>query len=328
MHARYISRRMFLGGAIAFGPSSRLHAARSQSMGWQFTPPIGHPGQILGDGFFMRHGFATENTWYNPGWWHTAEDFYVLDGNAAGAGVYAVADGEIVFAGSDYPGLVIIVQHADHLFSMYGHLDYAIPAETGAVTRGRLLGTVLDRTDGAAPSHLHFEMRTFLTTSEVNGSSPRYGYACGPNCLPGPGYWPVEDLDHPSDMGWLNPTHVLSQRAFGDGVIPEDTEVVVASGAGERATLWLSPADEPAAEQVGELTLVAGDKYLLLGIEAGPEASEETSAEGYRLWYQIGSPEDVAWVQAAIPSDNDTGSDGRPSSVRFDVLPAVVAEES
>lgn len=324
-----LSRRTLIGGGLVLGMSSRIQPARSrsQSTGWHFTPPIGNPGEVLGDGFFVRHGFATENTWYNPGWWHTAEDFYVLDGNAAGGGVFAVADGDIVFAGSDYPGLVVIVQHADDLFSMYGHLDYAIPAESGAVMRGQPLGTVLDRTDGAAPSHLHFEMRTFLTTPEVNGSAPRYGYACGPDCAPGPGYWPIDAPEHPSAMGWLNPAHVLANRAFGDDVIPGSAEVVVSSGAGRLATLWSAPADDASAEEIGELSLMPGERYSLFAIETGAEAPEETGAEGYRLWYQISAPDiGEAWVQAAVPSDNDTGSDGRPSSVRFDFLPAVVAE--
>jgi hypothetical protein len=44
-----------------------------------------------------------------------------------------------------------------------------------------------------------------------------------------------------------------------------------------------------------------------------------TSAEGHRIWYQIALPQggDV-WVQAAVPTAYDTGSDGRPSSVQFD----------
>jgi murein DD-endopeptidase MepM/ murein hydrolase activator NlpD len=107
--------------------------------------------------------------------------------------VYAVATGEVVFAGSDYPGRVVIVRHADDLFSKYGHLDYALAVGVGdVVERGQPLGTILARTDGRAPSHLHFEIRTFLTTPEVNGDSPRYGFACGVDCPPGPGYWPID----------------------------------------------------------------------------------------------------------------------------------------
>jgi len=208
---------------------------------------------------------------------------------------------------------------------MYGHLDYTLAVERGSVARGQLLGTVLDRTDGRAPSHLHFELRTFLTSPEVNGDAPRYAVGCGFQCAPGPGYWPIDAPEHPSAIGWRNPTHVIANRAF-DGVPPGDAEVIVASGSRESATLWSEPADHADAEPVGKLPLGAGDRYRLLAIATGPEDSYETSADGYRLWYRIEAPGvDPAWVQAAIPSSNDTGSDGRPSSVRFDFLLAIAA---
>jgi hypothetical protein len=41
----------------------------------------------------------------------------------------------------------------------------------------------------------------------------------------------------------------------------------------------------------GDLPLAAGDRYRLLNIATGPEASEATSAEGYRLWYRIIVPD-------------------------------------
>ncbi|CAA9283613.1 MAG: hypothetical protein AVDCRST_MAG93-3368, partial [uncultured Chloroflexia bacterium] len=64
-----------------------------------------------------------------------------------------------------------------------------------------------------------------------------------------------------------------------------------------------------------------------LAVDAGPEATEGTSAEAYRLWYRLALPDgEPAWVRAAVPSDRDTGSDGRPSSVAFDFLPALVAD--
>ena len=119
----------------------------------------------------------------------------------------------VVFAGSDYPGRVVIVRHADDLFSMYGHLDYALLVEVGdVVERGQPLGAILARTDGRAPSHLHFEIRTFLTTPEVNGDAPRYGFACGVDCPPGPGYWPIDAPEHPSVIGWRNPTHLIGSH--------------------------------------------------------------------------------------------------------------------
>src|SRR5262245_36921156 len=52
-----------------------------------FSYPIGTPGKPLGDGFFIRHGAGVENTWYNPGYWHTGEDWYAIAGDTAGAQV-------------------------------------------------------------------------------------------------------------------------------------------------------------------------------------------------------------------------------------------------
>ncbi len=263
---------------------------------------------------------------YHHGWLHTGEDWYLPEEETGGMGVYAVAAGEVVFAGSEYPGLVVIVQHPDGLFSMYGHLDYALAVEPGqSVERGQLLGTVLTRTDGLAPSHLHFELRTFFTTPEVNGNAPRYGVACGFDCPPGPGYWPLDAPEHPSAMGWRNPTHVINRRAWPVG-IPEGIEAIVSEAAPASTPLWTAPSDSGAAQVIGDVPLNPGDRYPLLAIDAGEEDALGTSAEAYRLWYQIALPDgSESWVQAAVPVDYDTGSDGRPSSVRFDLLPDVVA---
>src|SRR5215207_11129925 len=186
---RCLTRRGILRASLAATLTSRFKAAAAQSVPLVFGYPVGQPGRVFGDGFLIRHGYATENTWYLPGYLHTGEDWYTMEGDAAGAGVYAAATGEVVFAGSNYPGRVVIVQHADDLFSMYGHLDYALTVAVGnSVERGQPLGTILARTDGRAPSHLHFEMRTFFTTPEINGESPRYEFGCGFECPPGPGY--------------------------------------------------------------------------------------------------------------------------------------------
>ena len=265
---------------------------------------------------------------YHQGWLHSGEDWYLPEGETGGLGVYAAAAGEVVFAGSEYPGLVVILQHPDGLFSMYGHLDYALAVEPGQlVERGQLLGTILFRTDGRAPSHLHFELRTFFTTTEVNGNAPRYGVACGFDCPPGPGYWPLDAPEHPSAMGWRNPTHVINRRAWPDGV-PAGSEAVVSQGAPMSTTLWTAPVGVDGAEPVRDLVLAAGERYALLAIDTGPDDATGTSAEAYRVWYQIALPDgESGWVQAVVPTDYDTGSDGRPSSVRFDLLPGVLTPE-
>jgi murein DD-endopeptidase MepM/ murein hydrolase activator NlpD len=286
-----------------------------------FSYPIGTPGKPLGDGFFIRHGYAAENTWYNPGYWHTGEDWYAIEGDTAGARVYAIAAGAVVYAGANYPGRVVIVQHTAGLFSMYGHLDPDLSARLGQrLARGDLIGTVLRRGD-ATPNHLHFEIRTFVTTGEVNGPRPRYRFRCGPNCPPGPGYWPIDAPDHPSALGWRNPLHVINLRMLPQGAAGE---VIVASKPPSRtATLWSAPPGAGAGQAVGELRLQPGQRYRLLDLRAGPEAAEQTSALAYQLWYRIQLPDGrTGWVQAAVPSPFDTGSDGRPSSVSFNMFPA------
>lgn len=319
-----LTRRGLVGTTLAAVRTSRLPNVEAQAAAPAFSYPVGLPGRVLGDGFLVRHGYATENTWYNPGWWHTGEDWYLTEGETGGVGVYAVANGEVVFAGSEYPGRVVIVAHADGLFSMYGHLDYALAVETGqTVERGQLLGTVLTRTDGLAPSHLHFEMRAFFTTPEVNGDAPRNGVACGFACPPGPGYWPIDAPEHPSAMGWRNPTHVINGRSWSIGVTA-GAEVVVSETAAQSTSLWSAPGDAAAAELLEEAPLRAGDRYPLLALDVGAEDTTGTSAEAYRVWYRIALPDGAeGWVRVVLPVANDTGSDGRPSSVRFDVLPAV-----
>ncbi len=320
------TRRTFvrLMGAAGLIVGSRPVVAQAQSQSPGFSYPMGLPGRPLGDGLIIRHGFATENSWYNPGWWHTGEDWYLIKGDTAGVGVYAAAAGEVVFAGSEYPGLVVILQHEAGLYSMYGHLDYALSVTVGdSLERGQLLGTILARTDGRAPSHLHFEMRTFFTTTEVNGAAPRYGVACGIDCPPGPGYWPIDAPEHPSVIGWRNPTHLINGRAWGDA-LPEGAEVIVTASAPPSVSFYAAPGER--AEPIGELSLAPGDRVPLLDADVGEADATGTSADAYRLWYRLALPNrEPAWVQAAVPSTVETGTDGRPSSLSFPLVPASFA---
>ena len=293
-----------------------------------YSYPIGLPGHPLGDGFFIRDGYTVENTWYNPGSWHTGEDWYALNNaETAGARVYAVADGQVVYAEGNYPGRVVIIQHAAALFSMYGHLDNALAVQVGqTVKRGALIGTVGRRNDNV-PNHLHFEIRTFLTTAAVNGNAPRYPFKCGAGCPPGPGYWPFNAPDLPSQVGWRNPTHVIAHRAFPPTLpIPIGEVVVATQPVSDSLPLWssLSSAGKP-SQPLDDLALKPGDRFALLEVRAGPEDSRTPTAQGYRLWYRIALPDEQSgWVQAAVPSTFEHGTDGRPSSVMFNFFPAVV----
>ncbi len=307
-------------------PAATQAATSAPSVTNRFGYPIGVSGSMPGDGFFIRHGFQAENTWYNPGDWHTGEDWYALDSaETAGALVLAVAAGEVVYAGANYPGRVVIVRHGPDLYSMYGHLDPALRVSVGQrVARGDVLGTVLRRSDDV-PNHLHFEMRSFLTQPEVNGSTPRYGYRCGPNCPPGPGYWPIDAPEPPSGVGYLNPTHVINQQMFQAASSPLGEVVVATRPVSTSVTVWnLPPSDGASAEALGEIVLQPGQRYLLLEVYSAPGDTFITSAESYEIWYRIALPDERSgWIQAAVPTAFETGSDGRSSSVSFNLLPAI-----
>jgi murein DD-endopeptidase MepM/ murein hydrolase activator NlpD len=318
---RFSRRALTFAAAAAIARPPSATPAQEQAA-WAWVYPMGRAGDVPGNGLYMRHAFATENTSFYPGGWHTGENYYLLEGESAGAEVYAASDGEIVYAGFDYPGPVVIIRHANDLYSMYGHLDYALDVDSGPVRRGQRLGTVLYRTDGRSPSHLHFEIRRFLTTPEVNGATPRYSFTCGTNCPPGPGYWPIDAQEHPVGMGWLNPLHAMAVRSFPDGIPPGGVEVMVAEDAPPAVDTYPAPeGDSPN----GTIDLDPGMRFRLTGIEAGDEETTETSAEAYRLWYEVLDPERDApvWLRALEPSDDALGSDGRPSSLRFNLLPAI-----
>lgn len=131
--------------------------------------------------------------------------------------------------------------------------------------------------------------------------------------------------EHPADMGWLNPVHAMAARSFPAGVPEEGVEVMVAEGAAASIPLFSGP-DE--AEPVGELALEQGARFPLVEIDAGAEDAVGTSAEAYRLWYRITVPgfDGPRWARAMEPTPEWTGSDGRPSSLRLDLIPAVMRE--
>jgi murein DD-endopeptidase MepM/ murein hydrolase activator NlpD len=265
-----------------------------------------------------------ENTWYNPGYWHTGEDWYAIEVDTAGAGVYAIADGEVVYAGANYPGRVVIVRHINDLYSMYGHLDPALSVQVGQrLRRAEPIGIVLRRGD-KTPNHLHFEIRTFLTAREVNGSAPRYPFRCGRNCPPGPGYWPINAPDVPSDLGWRNPTHTIARRMFPSNAEGALGEVIVATQpVSQSVMLWSEPPNDAARTVLGALALHADERFPLLALYTGAEDTRQTSARAYQLWYRITLPDSRSgWVQAAVPSTFETGGDGQPSSVYFNFFPS------
>jgi murein DD-endopeptidase MepM/ murein hydrolase activator NlpD len=109
---------------------------------------------------------------------HLGDDLNGIGGwdSDLGDAVYAVADGEVTYAGwpSDGWGRVVMVAHrtpdGDLLHSFYGHLA-RIDLPVGArVRRGEKIGTV-GKGNGQYLAHLHFELRK----GPVIGAGAGYG---------------------------------------------------------------------------------------------------------------------------------------------------------
>ena len=104
--------------------------------------------------------------------------------NATGTPVAAVADGTVVFAGSDrknlvgpytdFYGNVIVIQHnlagiGQPIYSLYGHLSDVGVSTGETVQAGELIGRV-GSTGIAMGSHLHFEVRVGENTYDASSN--------------------------------------------------------------------------------------------------------------------------------------------------------------
>ena len=70
MHVQcHFTRRTFVRLMTAAGLATRVDslAVQAQTIAPAYSYPKGLPGRPLGDGLLIRHGYATENTWFNPG---------------------------------------------------------------------------------------------------------------------------------------------------------------------------------------------------------------------------------------------------------------------
>ena len=104
---------------------------------------------------------------------HLGDDLNGIGGENSDLGdpVFAVADGEVIFAGEAGPGWgnVIIVLHAHEengarkfVQSYYGHVETILVAPKQKVHRGEQIATI-GTAGGRYWAHLHFEMREFTT---------------------------------------------------------------------------------------------------------------------------------------------------------------------
>jgi hypothetical protein len=121
--------------------------------------PIHPPGNDLVDASY-RYG-STANGTREP---HHGVEFP----NAGGTPVHAAAAGTVRFAGADkeaiyapwpdFYGNLVVIEHADELFTLYAHLSKIDVSPGQKIFAGDKIGEV-GRTGGAIGSHLHFEVR-------------------------------------------------------------------------------------------------------------------------------------------------------------------------
>jgi murein DD-endopeptidase MepM/ murein hydrolase activator NlpD len=124
-----------------------------------FQRPIQSPANNLIDPIY-GYG-STANGTREP---HHGVEF----SNPSGTPVHAAAEGTVIFAGpdreaayapwGDFYGNLVVIEHADDLFTLYAHLSRIDVLVNQEVFAGEKIGEV-GRTGGAIGSHLHFEVR-------------------------------------------------------------------------------------------------------------------------------------------------------------------------
>lgn len=144
--------------------------------------------------------------------YHAAEDFF----RPAGTPVYAMADGNISFSGPmDGYGWLIIIDHPQaNLYSLYGHLSPSRwRMESGAVEKGELVAYLGDSDENGGSEkrplepHLHLGIR----------AGQRADY-------PGMGEWRWQAgwiKPCPKDLGWLQPSAIITSQHIPAGGFPE-----------------------------------------------------------------------------------------------------------
>ena len=77
-----------------------------------------------------------------------------------GEPVYAVADGDVIYAGDGLRGYgnVVIIQHGQHLSSLYAHNSELKVKQGDHVTQGTLVA-LMGNTGHSTGPHVHFELR-------------------------------------------------------------------------------------------------------------------------------------------------------------------------
>jgi murein DD-endopeptidase MepM/ murein hydrolase activator NlpD len=158
--------RVLLGGRQA---GQAFDASRAGSL----LPPV--PGYAPGSPFGWRVDPIQEDEEEGTTRiaWHEGVDIAAPSGTP----VVAVADGVVVRVGDagDGYGILVVVDHAGGLASVYAHLSQASVAPGAAVAAGSVIGRVGSTGRSTGP-HLHFELRAFGAQCD-----PMWGWGAAPS---------------------------------------------------------------------------------------------------------------------------------------------------
>jgi hypothetical protein len=201
----------------SFSPSDRSGAemfARDDNLPFRF--PL--DGRVYAAPFstnFAAYGQVSRSMGQSGPEYHAAEDSL----QPAGTPVYAMADGQVSFSGPmQGHGWLITIDHPlANLYSLYGHLSPSRwQVEPGPVAKGELIGFLgdSDENGGSAEhplrTHLHFGVR----------AGQRSDY-------PGMGQWRWQagwTRPCPQDLGWLQPSAIITGQDIPAGGFPEPAE--------------------------------------------------------------------------------------------------------
>lgn len=181
------------GGSAPSGTGGAAGGGDVDYLGFGY--PVGDKSTSPAGGWVVTQVLGHYLDWNNFKGGHLAHDIASGDGEGATANapVYSVADGVVLYAGSNSSTYVnvVLIQHevgnGETICSFYGHLGSVTVSEGQTVARGDQVATVLDwyAHFGIANSHLHYVLLSpdLCAASDAAGGALICGYdnTAGPN---------------------------------------------------------------------------------------------------------------------------------------------------
>lgn len=137
-------------------------------MALRYDQPVGSQTerdapQAWAGAWFDASGFGAASSAYKQltGSWHTGADLNLPNFADANAPIFASADGEVVYVGlaAGWQKQIVVVKHADGMWTRYAHLAGARVTIGQKVKRGDLLALIGDYgAAGPTADHLHFDV--------------------------------------------------------------------------------------------------------------------------------------------------------------------------